>query len=60
MLQIKNEKGGWAERKGENRKMIALVTASSCLVKLETVGQMQKKGGGGLHLHKYFIFSQSK
>lgn len=56
MLQIKNVKGeglGGGRKEGENRKMIMLVTPSSCLIKLETVGQMQQKGEGKLRLHKY-------
>lgn len=31
-------------KEGKNRKMIVLVSPSSCPIKLETVGQMQKKG----------------
>lgn len=56
MLQIKNEKWGGGRKEGENRKMIALVTLSSCLIKLETVGQMQKKGGGGVTFVQIFYF----
>lgn len=39
---------------GPGRKMIALVIPSSCLIKLETVGQMQKKGGGGMTFAQMF------
>lgn len=47
-------KGG--RKEGENRKMIALITLSSCLIKLETVSQMQKKGGGGVAFAQIFYF----
>lgn len=38
----KRRRGG--RKEGKKRKMIVLVSPSSCLIKLETVGQMQKKG----------------